>query len=144
MIFTDYWKGLVLNFSVMGNTVFFWVKKLVERYLLVSEKFLFLSFRWWEIQFFFQPKYWWEDYIYIVFLSFLWYSGSWQIWFFAQCEFHALAFHPHPTLTTPLAGFTFRNHWRSVAELLYWNSQPVKAIGCFRRRTTSLILATLS
>ena len=23
MIFTDYWKVLVLNFSVMGNTVFF-------------------------------------------------------------------------------------------------------------------------
>ena len=23
MIFTDYWKGLVLNFSVMGNTFFF-------------------------------------------------------------------------------------------------------------------------
>ena len=23
MIFTDYWKGLVLNFSVMGNIVFF-------------------------------------------------------------------------------------------------------------------------
>ena len=30
MIFTDYWKGLVLNFSVMGYMVFFWMKKLIE------------------------------------------------------------------------------------------------------------------
>ena len=46
MRFTDYWKGLVLDFSVMGNTVFFRVKKLMERwYLLVTEKFLFWTFR---------------------------------------------------------------------------------------------------
>ena len=45
MIFIDYWKGLVLKFSVMGNTVFFWVTKLMERwYLLVTEKFLFWTF----------------------------------------------------------------------------------------------------
>ena len=57
MIFTDYWKGLVLNFSVMGNTVFFWVKKLMERwYLLVTEKFLFWTFRWWEIRSFFSQN----------------------------------------------------------------------------------------
>ena len=57
MIFTDYWKVLVLNFLVMGNTVFFWAKKLMERwYLLVTEKFLFWNFRWWEIQSFFQKK----------------------------------------------------------------------------------------
>ena len=31
MIFTDYWKVLVLNFSEMGNTVFFSAKKLMER-----------------------------------------------------------------------------------------------------------------
>ena len=30
MIFTDYWKSLVLNFSVMGYMVFFWMKKLIE------------------------------------------------------------------------------------------------------------------
>ena len=71
MIFTDYWKVLVLNFSVMGNTVFFWVKKLMERwYLLVTEKFLFWTFRWWEIRSFFQPKSWWKDDIYLVFLNF--------------------------------------------------------------------------
>ena len=40
MIFTDYWKILVLNFSLIGNTVLFWVKKLMEKwYLLVTEKF---------------------------------------------------------------------------------------------------------
>ena len=49
-MFTDYWKVLVLNFSVMGNTVFFSAKKLMERwYLLITEKFLFWSFRWWGI-----------------------------------------------------------------------------------------------
>ena len=31
MIFTDCWKSLVLNFSVMGNTVFFSAKMLMER-----------------------------------------------------------------------------------------------------------------
>ena len=30
MIFTDYWKVLVLTFSMMGNTSFFWGKKLME------------------------------------------------------------------------------------------------------------------
>ena len=34
MIFTDYWKGLVLNFSVMGNMAFFSAKKLMERWYL--------------------------------------------------------------------------------------------------------------
>ena len=34
MIFTDYWKVLVLTFSVMGNTVFFSAKNLMERWYL--------------------------------------------------------------------------------------------------------------
>ena len=56
-LFTDYWKFLVLNFLVMENTVFFWVKKLMERwYLLVTEKFLFWTFWWWEIRSFFSQK----------------------------------------------------------------------------------------
>ena len=85
MIFTDYFKVLVLNFLVMGNTVFFLVKKLMERwYLLVNEKFLFWTFRWWEIRPFFQPKSWWKGDIYLIFLSFPWYSRTWEIWFFAQ------------------------------------------------------------
>ena len=49
MIFTDYWKVLVLTFSGMGSTVFSWAKKLMERwYLLITEKVLFWTFRWWE------------------------------------------------------------------------------------------------
>ena len=87
MIFTDYWKVLVLNFSVMGNAVFLWAKMLMERWcLLVTEKFLFWTFRWWEIRSFFQPKSWWKDDIYVVFFSFLWYSRTWEIWLFVQCK----------------------------------------------------------
>ena len=92
MIFTDYWKVLVLAFSEIGNTVFSWAKKLTEMYLLITGKFLFWTFRWWEIRSFFQPKSWWKDDIYVVFLSFLWYSKTWEIWFFAQCSFHIILF----------------------------------------------------
>ena len=85
-------KVLILDFSVMGNTVFFWgwwentvffwVKKLMERsYLLVTETFLFWTFRWWEIRSLFQSKRWWKDDIYLVFSSFPWYSRTWEIWF---------------------------------------------------------------
>ena len=42
MIFTDYWKVLVLNFSVMANKIFY------------------------------QPQIWWEDDIHLAFLSFPW------------------------------------------------------------------------
>ena len=57
MIFTDYWKVLVLIFLGTGNMVFFWAKKLMERwYLLITEKFLFWTFRWWEIRPFFSQK----------------------------------------------------------------------------------------
>ena len=56
MIFTGYWEVLVLNFSVIENTVFF------------------------------RPKGWWKDDIYLVFLSFPWYSKTWEIWFSAQCD----------------------------------------------------------
>ena len=34
MIFTDSWKSLVLNFSVMGKTVFFSAKILMERWYI--------------------------------------------------------------------------------------------------------------
>ena len=70
----------------MGNAIFFWVNKWMERwYLLVTEKFLFWNLRWWEIRSFFQPKSWWKDDIYLVFFSFPWYSRTWKIWFFVQC-----------------------------------------------------------
>ena len=36
IIFTDYWKVLVLNFSDMGKTVFSWAKKLMERWYLLG------------------------------------------------------------------------------------------------------------
>ena len=81
VIFTDYWKGLVLNFSVMENMVFFWVKKSIERWcLVVTEKFLFWTFQWWEMRSFFQSKSWRKDDIYMVFLSFLWYFRTWKMW----------------------------------------------------------------
>ena len=65
MIFTDYWKFLVLIFSEMGNTVFSWAKKLIERwYLLITEKVLFWTFRWWKIRSFFESRSWWKDDIY--------------------------------------------------------------------------------
>ena len=51
MIFTGYWKVLVLTFSEIGNTVFSWAKKLAEIwYLLITGNFLFWAFRWWEIR----------------------------------------------------------------------------------------------
>ena len=84
MIFTDYWK-VVMNFSVVGNTVFFSAKKLMERwYLLVTEKFLFWTFQWWETRSFFQPRSWWKDDIYLVFQSFPWNPRTWQTRFFVQ------------------------------------------------------------
>ena len=50
MIFTGYWKILVLSFSVMRNMV------MEIRYLLITEKFLFWAFRGREIQSFFIQK----------------------------------------------------------------------------------------
>ena len=57
MIFVDYGKVLVLNFSGMGNTVFFWDKKLMKRlFLLITEMFLFWTFRGWKIRSFLREK----------------------------------------------------------------------------------------
>ena len=36
MMFTGYWEVYVLNFSVMGNAVFFSAKKLMERWCLIG------------------------------------------------------------------------------------------------------------
>ena len=42
IVFTDYWKVLVLIFSGMVNTVLSWAKKLMGKwYLLITEKALF-------------------------------------------------------------------------------------------------------
>ena len=64
MIFTGYWKVLVLTFSEIGNTVFSWAKKLTEICLLITGKFLFWTFRWLEIRSFFESRSWWKDDIY--------------------------------------------------------------------------------
>ena len=65
MMFTDYRKVLVLIFLGIGNTVFSWAKKLIEWwYLLVTEKALFWTFRWWKIQPFFESRSWCKDDIY--------------------------------------------------------------------------------
>ena len=45
IIFTDYWKVLVLNLSEMGSTVFFWPKKLMERWYLLGLFKLFVIFQ---------------------------------------------------------------------------------------------------
>ena len=71
-----------------GKYDFFSVKKLIERwYLLVTEKFLYWTFRWCDTRSFFQPKNWWKDDIYLVFFSFPWYSRTSEIRFFVQCTF---------------------------------------------------------
>ena len=57
MIFTDYWKFLVLNFLRMGNTVCFWAKRVTKRWcLLITEKFFVWTFRCWEMQSFLSQK----------------------------------------------------------------------------------------
>ena len=110
IIFTDYWKVLVLIILGMGNTVFFCAKKLMERwYLLITKKALFWTFRLWKIRPLLSREvdrkmiftgYWevlvlnfsvmgnavffFKDDFYLVFLIFPGYSRTWEIWFFAQ------------------------------------------------------------
>ena len=119
IIFTDYWKVLVLNFLMMRNMVFFWVKKLMEKiiftdyrklfgsgkycvfsaekwmerwYLLVTEKLLFWTFPWWETRSFFYPKSWWKDDIYLVFWSFPWnFKTTWEIQLFVLRQLTLMA-----------------------------------------------------
>ena len=82
-----YWLLKSSCFELCGekNYGLFWAKKLMERwYLLITGKFLFWTFRRWETQPFVERKSWFIDVIYLVFLSFLWYSRAWEIWFFVQ------------------------------------------------------------
>ena len=54
IVFTDYSKVLVSNFSVMENMVFFEPRGWWKRwYLLIIENFLLWTFLWWEIRSFF-------------------------------------------------------------------------------------------
>ena len=45
---------------------------------------LFWFFQKWKIRSFFKAKSWWKYDVYFVFLSFPWYSRTWEIWFFMQ------------------------------------------------------------
>ena len=86
MMFTDYWKVLVLNFSVMGNTAFFesrsWWK---ENIYWLRRSSCFELFGDGKYGFFFQLKSGWKDDIYLAFFSFPRYSRTWEIRFFVQC-----------------------------------------------------------
>ena len=65
MIFTEYSKVIVSTFSEMGNMVFSWAKNLPEIcHLLITGKFLFWTFWWWEMEYFFETRSWWKDDIY--------------------------------------------------------------------------------
>ena len=80
-----YWLLKSFCFKLFGDRKYglFWAKTLMEWwYLLITEKFLFWTFQWWEIGSFFQRKCSWKDDIYLVFLSIPWYSRTWQTWFF--------------------------------------------------------------
>ena len=68
-----YWSLKRSCFKFFGDEKYgiFSGKKLMERlYLLVTEKFLFWTFRWWEIRSFFESKSWWKDDIYWLLTSF--------------------------------------------------------------------------
>ena len=70
IIFTDYWKVLVLAFVEMGNTVSFWAKKVDGKMIFTDYwKFLFWNFRWWKIRSFFESRSWWKDDIYLLLRS---------------------------------------------------------------------------
>ena len=86
MIFVDYWKVLLLNFSEMRNTVFFWAKKLMERlYLLITENFLYLNFSEMRNTVFFWARKLMERWYLLITEKFLfWTFRWWEIWSFSQ------------------------------------------------------------
>ena len=101
MTFTKYRKVLNFCFELFRDEIYglFRAKKLMERwYLLITGKFLFWTFQRWEIRSFFEWKSWWKDDIYLVFLSFPWYSRTWEIWFCVQWY----VFQLHDVLTETL------------------------------------------
>ena len=76
--FTEYGKVLVLNFSEMGNTVFFDPKKWCKMIFCWAWNTTFTDYwkvlvlNFWKMRntVFFCPKSWWKDDIYLVFLKF--------------------------------------------------------------------------
>ena len=114
MIFTDYWEVLVLNFSVMGNTVFF------------------------------HQKSWWKHDIYVVFLSFLWYSRTWEICFFAQCYYlkHSLFSYGRKLLLWSYLSHSFHKHgvhkakvYRALIDWLVETQDSSPLINLHRKKT---------
>ena len=62
----------------MKNAVFFWAKKMMERwYLLITEKSLFWTFRWWEIWPFFESRSWWKRWYLLITEKFLFWTFRW-------------------------------------------------------------------
>ena len=64
MIYTDYWKIFVLNFSGMGNAAFFEAKSWWKVGIYWLRKVLVLNFYVMGNTVFFETKRWWKDYIY--------------------------------------------------------------------------------
>ena len=60
-----------------------WCKDDIYRLLKIS---CFELFGDWKYGLFLSQKSWWKDDIYLVFLSFPWYSRTWEIWFFLQWQ----------------------------------------------------------
>ena len=59
-----YWllKSICFEFFEDGKYSLYWVKELMEIwYLLITEKFLFWTFREWEIRSFLETKTWWRN-----------------------------------------------------------------------------------
>ena len=80
-----YWLLKSSCFELFGYGKYgLFLSEKVDEKIIFTEKFLFWTFRWWEIRSFFQPRNWWKDDIYLVFFSFTWYSRAWEIWFFVQ------------------------------------------------------------
>ena len=88
MVLTGYWKVLVMNFSGMGNTVFFETKSWWKDdlyWLLKSSRFGLPKSSGFEL--FSDGKSWCKDNIYLVYFSFPWYSRTWEIRFLVQCSY---------------------------------------------------------
>ena len=82
IIFTDYWNVLVLNFSGMENLASFWGKKLMQRWYLPVTELLFWAFPLWEIRFFGGKKVMERWYLLITEKFLFWATKKFLIWAF--------------------------------------------------------------
>ena len=91
MIFTDHWKVLVLNFSEMGNTVFFEPKSWLKyKIYWLQESSCFELFGDSKYGLFWAKKLM-ERWYLPGLLSFPWYSRTWEIWFSVQWSLITIA-----------------------------------------------------